>query len=37
MMPLRPYLGIGPHETFMEEGVLETTLTLVGDVLGTEM
>lgn len=35
MIPLRSSLGIGPHETLMEERVLETTLTLVGGLVGT--
>lgn len=35
MIPLRPSSGIGPHETFMEERVLETTLTSLGGLVGT--
>ena len=36
MIPLRPSEGIGPHVTFMEDGVLHTTLTLAGGLFGTK-
>ena len=37
MKPLRPSSGIAPHETDIEEIVLETTLTFVGGLLGAEI
>ena len=36
MMPFCPFPGIGPQETVIEEGVLETALTFEGGLLGTE-
>ena len=37
MAPLRPSSGIGPHETAIEEEVLDTAMTFAGDLLGTEI
>ena len=36
MIPFCPFPGIGPQETVIEEGVLETALTFEGGLLGTE-